>query len=37
MEQPRDRVAGGVHEWFRIQGFDTTKVVWDFLAANSLA
>ncbi|MEO5839794.1 MAG: PHB depolymerase family esterase [Acidimicrobiales bacterium] len=31
------RVSGGVHEWFRIQGFDTTKVVWDFLAANSFA
>jgi len=31
------RVAGGAHEWFRVQGFDTTKVVWDFLAANSLA
>jgi len=29
------RVNGGVHEWFRIQGFDTTKVVWDFLAANA--
>ena len=31
------RVTGGAHEWFRIQGFDTTKVVWDFLAANSFA
>jgi polyhydroxybutyrate depolymerase len=31
------RVTGGVHDWFRIQGFDTTKAVWDFLAANSLA
>ena len=31
------RVAGGAHEWFRIQGFDTTKVVWDFLATNSFA
>jgi polyhydroxybutyrate depolymerase len=29
------RVTGGAHEWFRIQGFDTTKVVWDFLAANA--
>jgi polyhydroxybutyrate depolymerase len=31
------RVTGGVHDWFRIQGFDTTKVVWDFLSVNSLA
>ena len=31
------RVNGGAHEWFRIQGFDTTKVVWDFLATNSFA
>lgn len=31
------RVTGGAHEWFRIQGFDTTKVVWDFLATNSFA
>jgi polyhydroxybutyrate depolymerase len=31
------RVNGGAHEWFRIQGFDTTKVVWDFLAANAFA
>ena len=31
------RVNGGSHEWFRIQGFDTTKVVWDFLATNSFA
>jgi polyhydroxybutyrate depolymerase len=31
------RVTGGAHEWFRMQGFDTTKVVWDFLAANSFA
>ena len=31
------RVNGGSHEWFRIQGFDTTKVIWDFLAANTFA
>src|SRR5205823_5831535 len=31
------RVNGGAHEWFRIQGFDTTKVIWDFLATNSFA
>lgn len=31
------RVNGGVHDWFRINGFDTTKVVWDFLASRSLA
>jgi polyhydroxybutyrate depolymerase len=31
------RVNGGAHEWFRIQGFDTTKVVWDFVAANAFA
>jgi polyhydroxybutyrate depolymerase len=31
------RVNGGAHEWFRIQGFDTTKVVWDFLATNTFA
>ena len=31
------RVNGGVHDWFRINGFDTTKVVWDFLSSRSLA
>jgi polyhydroxybutyrate depolymerase len=31
------RVTGGVHEWFRVQGFDTTKVTWDFLATNAFA
>jgi polyhydroxybutyrate depolymerase len=31
------RVNGGAHEWFRIQGFDTTKVVWDFIATNAFA
>ena len=31
------RVNGGTHDWFRIQGFDTTKAVWDFLATNSFA
>lgn len=31
------RVTGGVHDWPRITGFDTTKAVWDFLAARSLA
>jgi polyhydroxybutyrate depolymerase len=30
------RVTGGTHDWFRIQGFDTTKAVWDFLTVNSL-
>ena len=30
------RVNGGVHDWFRIAGFDTTNVVWDFLASRSL-
>ena len=31
------RVTGGTHDWIRIQGFDTTKAVWDFLATNSFA
>ena len=31
------RVTGGSHEWIRMQGFDTTKAVWDFLATNSFA
>jgi polyhydroxybutyrate depolymerase len=31
------RVNGGTHDWFRMQGFDTTTAVWDFLAANSFA
>jgi polyhydroxybutyrate depolymerase len=31
------RVNGGTHDWIRMQGFDTTTAVWDFLAANSFA
>lgn len=29
------RVQGGSHEWYRFAGFDTTKVVWDFVAARA--
>ena len=31
------KVNGGSHEWFRFKGFDSTTVIWDFLAANALA
>jgi poly(3-hydroxybutyrate) depolymerase len=28
----RYRITGGGHEWFRAPKFDTTSVVWDFVA-----
>ena len=31
------RVNGGVHDWFRVQGFDTTSAVWEFLSTNALS
>lgn len=31
------RVNGGAHEWYRVQGFDTTQVVWNFLSTKPYA
>lgn len=30
------RMVGGGHEWYRSNGFDTTRVVWDFVRTNAL-
>jgi polyhydroxybutyrate depolymerase len=31
------RMVGGGHEWHRSAGFDTTRVVWDFVRTSGLA